>query len=190
MDMTLATRSRQTGATLIVALVFLVVLTIAGITAMQFSTLEERMASNSQFRNETFQQAQSSIQSNLIALNANATGRARLLSAMNAASNSSTDCEADYPINLCSQKLEQLGLPATTAKQAINAIEAQATNDGFSVIRNTTIGKPCEANARDTSSLVSFECINYELQIKEELPNGAYSDQSQGLMFMNVKAKS
>jgi Tfp pilus assembly protein PilX len=188
--MMINTPSRQTGATLIVALVFLVVLTIAGITAMQFSTLEERMASNSQFRNETFQQAQSSIQSNLLALNANATGRDRLLSAMNAASNSSTDCEADYPLNLCAQKVEQLGLTAATAKQAVNAIEAQTTNAGFSVVRNTARGKACEAGPDGASSIINFECSNYELHIKEELPNGAYSDQSQGLIFMNVKAKS
>jgi Tfp pilus assembly protein PilX len=184
------TPSRQTGATLIVALVFLVVLTIAGITAMQFSTLEERMASNSQFRNETFQQAQSSIQSNLLALNANATGRDRLLTAMNAATNSSTDCEADYPFNLCAQRLEQLGLPAATAKQAVDAIEAQTTNVGFSVVRNTAQAKACEAGAEGASSIINFECSNYELHIREELPNGAYSDQSQGLTFMNVKAKN
>lgn len=184
------TPSHQTGATLIVALVFLVVLTIAGITAMQFSTLEERMASNAQFRNETFQQAQSSIQSNLLALNANATGRDRLLTAMNAAENiPNSDCDENYPFNLCEQKLEQLGLVAT-AKQAVNAIEAQTTNTGFSVIRNTAPGKACEAGPDGASSITNFECINYELHIREELPNGAYSDQSQGLTFMNVKAKS
>ncbi|HZX15523.1 MAG TPA: PilX N-terminal domain-containing pilus assembly protein [Pseudomonas sp.] len=185
------TPSQQTGATLIVALVFLVVLTIAGITAMQFSTLEERMASNSQFRNETFQQAQSSIQANLIALSANATGRDRLLSALNAASNSSadSDCDEDYPFNLCTQKLEQLGLQPT-AKQAIDAIEDQTANLGFSVIRNTAPAKACEDDVYGASSITNFECINYELQIREELPNGAYSDQSQGLTFMNIKAKS
>ncbi len=187
--MMMKTPSRQNGATLIVALIFLVVLTIAGISAMQFSTLEERMASNSQFRNETFQQTQSSIQSNLLALNANATGRDRLLSAMNAESNSSTRCEEDYPLNLCAQKREQLGLPVA-AKQAVNAIEPQTTNAGFSVVRNTALAKACEADAEGASSIINFECSNYELHIREELPNGAYSDQSQGLTFMNIKAKS
>lgn len=183
------TPTGQTGSTLIVALVFLVVLTVAGISAMQFSTLEERMASNSQFRNETFQQTQNSIQANLLALNANAAGRARLLEAMGAESNSSTDCENDYPINLCTQKREQLGLTAI-AKQAVNSAAAQSTNDGFSVIRNTAAAKPCEASASGASSIVNFECSNFELHIREELPNGAYSDQSQGLIFMNIKAKS
>lgn len=181
------TPTGQTGSTLIVALVFLVVLTVAGISAMQLSTLEERMASNSQFRNETFQQTQNSIQANLLALNANAAGRARLLEAMGAASNSIT-CE-NYPINLCTQKREQLGLTAT-AKQAVNSAAAQSTNDGFSVIRNTAAAKPCEASASGASSIVNFECSNFELHIREELPNGAYSDQSQGLIFMNIKAKS
>jgi type IV pilus assembly protein PilX len=40
------TRSRQSGAVLIVSLLFLVILTILGITAMQGTTLEHRMAGN------------------------------------------------------------------------------------------------------------------------------------------------
>src|SRR5690554_7337500 len=43
----------QRGASLIVALVFLLVLTAAGLTAVRFATLEERMASNAQDRKST-----------------------------------------------------------------------------------------------------------------------------------------
>lgn len=185
--MMINTPSRQAGATLIVALIFLVVLTIAGISAMQFSTLEERMASNSQFRNETFQQTQSSIQSNLLALNANATGRARLLEAMNQQKYDTGS--GIYPTKLTLTELNQLGLPDSAAR-AVNAPEPQTTNAGFSVVRNTAQAKACEADAEGASSIISFECSNYELHIREELPNGAYSDQSQGLTFMNIKAKS
>lgn len=59
----------QNGAVLIVALVFLVVLTVAGITAMRFSTIEERMASNIQFRNQAFQITQSELRGQLRTLN-------------------------------------------------------------------------------------------------------------------------
>ncbi len=185
--MMMKTPSRQNGATLIVALIFLVVLTIAGISAMQFSTLEERMASNSQFRNETFQQTQSSIQSNLLALNANATGRDHLLSAMNEGKHNTG--VGSYPIKLTQAERNKLGLPDSAAR-AVNAPEPQTTNAGFSVVRNTALAKACEADVEGASSIINFECSNYELHIREELPNGAYSDQSQGLIFMNVKAKS
>lgn len=56
---------KQQGAVLIVALVFLVILTIAGVTAMRFATIEERMAGNIQFRNQAFQIAQSELRGQL-----------------------------------------------------------------------------------------------------------------------------
>jgi type IV pilus assembly protein PilX len=42
----LSTRSRQRGAVLIVSLMFLVILTMLGVTAMTGTTMEERMAGN------------------------------------------------------------------------------------------------------------------------------------------------
>ncbi len=60
----------QQGAVLIVALVFLVILTIAGVTAMRFATIEERMAGNIQFRNQAFQIAQSELRGQLRQFNA------------------------------------------------------------------------------------------------------------------------
>ena len=182
--MTYQTNKQQTGATLIVALVFLVVLTIAGITAMQFSTMEERMASNSQFRNEMFQESQSTLEANVAAINANAAGRAVLLQASNAGTFSSGS--GNYPQRLTSDELAQLGLP-TTASRAVDALESPV-NPGFSVLRNTHPGGKCESVALDASSLEKFECIGYELHVREELANGAYSDQSLGLRFMNIKS--
>lgn len=183
--MTYPTPKQQSGATLIVALVFLVVLTIAGITAMQFSTMEERMASNSQFRNEMFQQTQNVLEANFADINADAGGRALLLQASNAGAYNSGD--DGYPVKLNAAELAQLGLP-TTALRAVSAGVAAQNNDGYSLIRNVHPGRKCEDMALYASSLEKFECIGYELQVKEQLPNGAYSDQSLGLRFMNLKS--
>lgn len=51
--------ARQRGAVLYVALVFLVVLSLLGITGMQVSMLQERMASNYRATNIAFQRAES-----------------------------------------------------------------------------------------------------------------------------------
>lgn len=46
---------RQHGATLVISLIFLVLLTLVGVTAMQSTILQERMAGNSRERNIAFQ---------------------------------------------------------------------------------------------------------------------------------------
>lgn len=51
----------QHGAILIVSMLILLVLTIIGVSSMQSSTLEEKMASNSRDRNIGFQSAESTI---------------------------------------------------------------------------------------------------------------------------------
>jgi type IV pilus assembly protein PilX len=51
----------QTGAALITGLIFLVILTLLGITAMQTSTLEERMSGNARDRNLAFQAAEAAL---------------------------------------------------------------------------------------------------------------------------------
>lgn len=55
----------QRGIVLIVCLVILLVMTIIGVNAMGTSTLQERMASNSQNAMSTFQAAESAIQETL-----------------------------------------------------------------------------------------------------------------------------
>lgn len=180
--MNTAFHSRQTGATLIVALVFLVVLTVAGITAMQFSTLEERMAGNSQSRNEVFQLTQNNIQENLIVLNTDAAGRVKLQEAMNAGRYN--DGSGNFPIKLTLAQLEQLGLPQTTG-QAVDADESP--DQGFAVIRKTHNPTLCDYDAENASGQI-IECSKFEIQVRSELPNGAYSDQSQGIVFENVRS--
>ncbi len=55
------TTDNQRGAVLVTALVFLVILTLLGITSMSTNTLEERMAGNAQDANRAFQAAESGL---------------------------------------------------------------------------------------------------------------------------------
>ena len=54
-------RVRQRGIALVIALVFLLLLTMIGITAMQTGTLQERMAGNVRDRNVAFQLAEEAL---------------------------------------------------------------------------------------------------------------------------------
>lgn len=54
--------ARQGGAILIFCLVFLLVLTMMGVTSMESAVLEERMAGNMQDQNAAFQSAETSLQ--------------------------------------------------------------------------------------------------------------------------------
>jgi type IV pilus assembly protein PilX len=55
------TNSRQNGATLVVAMLLLLVLTVLGLTTMNMSRLEERMAGNSRDLNLAFQGAEAGL---------------------------------------------------------------------------------------------------------------------------------
>ena len=57
----LALRVKQSGATLIVGLILLLVLTVLGVSGMNTSRMEVRMAGNTQFRQDAFQLAESGI---------------------------------------------------------------------------------------------------------------------------------
>jgi len=56
-----APRGKQTGATLIVGLVLLLVLTVVGISGMNTATMEITMAANTQFQQDSFQLAEDGI---------------------------------------------------------------------------------------------------------------------------------
>lgn len=51
----------QHGSALIISLIFLLLLTIIGVTAMQSSTMQERMAGNTRDRNLAFQSAEAAL---------------------------------------------------------------------------------------------------------------------------------
>lgn len=54
-------RNAQDGMALIVSLVFLLLLTLVGISSMQNATLQEKMAGSVKFRNESFQAAEAAL---------------------------------------------------------------------------------------------------------------------------------
>ncbi len=60
---------KQSGIVLVVALLILVVMTVLSVSMLSSSTLEERMASNLQSQNATFQSAESCIRSTLTLAN-------------------------------------------------------------------------------------------------------------------------
>jgi hypothetical protein len=57
----LTQRNRQTGATLIVGLVLLLVLTVIGVSGMNTATMEITMAGNMQYQQDAFQAAEDAI---------------------------------------------------------------------------------------------------------------------------------
>jgi type IV pilus assembly protein PilX len=58
---TTSPRRRQSGATLIVGLVLLLVLTVLGVSGMNTATMEVTMAGNTQFQQDAFQMAEDAI---------------------------------------------------------------------------------------------------------------------------------
>jgi len=158
---TLSLRNQQ-GAGLIVALVFLAVLTVAGITAARLTNMEERMAGNAQFRGMTYQNAQSEIRSQIAAYNASLLGRKPLLDAAN---------QGTEPITRFPDRRQAL---------AVDAVQSGA-NITTNTVRymNKTI---CEG-----ASVGKFECSGYEINSVSRLDNGASSNQVQGIYFINSK---
>lgn len=57
----ITSRSKQTGATLIVGLVLLLVLTVIGVSGMNTATMEVVMAGNTQFQQDAFQLTEAGI---------------------------------------------------------------------------------------------------------------------------------
>ncbi|MDH1007858.1 PilX N-terminal domain-containing pilus assembly protein [Pseudomonas nicosulfuronedens] len=152
----------QQGAGLIVALVFLAVLTIAGITAARLTNMEERMAGNSQFRGLTYQNAQSEIRSQMAAYNANLLGRKPLLDA----ANQSADAISGFP-----DRRRTVAVDAILTNANITTNTIRFMNKGI-----------CEG-----ASVGKFECSGYEINSASRLDNGASSNQVQGIYFINSK---
>lgn len=164
-------KNSSQGSTLIIALVFLLVLTVAGITAMRFSSMEETMAGNSQSRNYVFQQATSEIYWNLseFANATNALGRNQLLKAKEVSGNVDADAQRTLP---------------ATAKPAVG-IASKFDNIAEENFLSYLSEAPCE----DGSSVESFVCIQYEIDVTAQVDNGATSQQVQGFIFQNNKVQ-
>lgn len=162
---------RQRGASLIVALVFLLVLTAAGLTAVRFATLEERMASNTQFRGMAHQLAQSEMRAQQRLFNTSAAGRAPLLRAQDAGAH-----------GLNATQRANLALPDTSRLPV--ALDAEIDPAGAEFSQHSVRflrQSPCE----DGSSLRLFTCTSYEVATTARMDGGAESAQTQGIVFMS-----
>jgi len=78
---------RQRGATLIIALVMLVLVTIVGIAMIRSSTMDEKMAGNARDRDKAFQAAEAAVQKCLAMIQANPGSLAPLSPAATGAQN-------------------------------------------------------------------------------------------------------
>ena len=180
----------QHGAVLVVALIFLIVMTVAGITAVRFSTIEERMASNVQFRNQTFQLALSELRSQLLALNQNLANRAPLLVAMSQPAEATT---ADIMKILPDGSLKPYELS-----------QKMPNNIALSQARMTGVPGICTDSANTGSSAdieTGFKCLEFELSAVAALgtcpklpgnqpdyaciEKSANSSQGMGISFVN-----
>lgn len=168
-------RNSQAGASLIVALVFLLVLTVAGIAAVNTATNEERMASSSQFRGTTYQWAQSEAQAHLLRFNANVANRAPLLLALDA--NPATTAEKAAVGN----KFPDLKVFSNLVPQtAASGLTQTSRTRHMANIDCVVLGLGDSAG--------EFECRQYEINVRSSLNNGAFSDQTRGLYFINLKS--
>ncbi len=158
----------QRGATLIVALIFLLVMTAAGVTAMRFATFEERMTSNTQFGNQMFQQAQSEIRSHMLEFNTNVTLRAPLLLAIDRPEIS--DAEADAA-----------SLPRTARSAGLLAPNREFIQVPDNLV-SFTVELPCPG-----SSVGIFSCLHFEMQTVAAVST-ARSSQTQGITYEAAKA--
>lgn len=152
---------KQQGATLIVALIFLLVMTAAGVTAMRFATLEERMTSNTQFSNQMFQQAQSELRAHMLEFNTNVALRAPLLLAKD---------QNPMPAN---QRTAAL-LPDTARLPTALALKTKnITSENLGFVMET--GCP-------GSSFGKFTCLHFEMKATAAVGT-ASSSQTQGITY-------
>ncbi len=103
--------ARQRGAALAVALVFLVVLTIIGVTALRTTTLEERMAGNLQEHTRAFQAAEAGVARTISDVNNFSSGQAVSLNAE--LTNPSVSAQDTY-LSSASMSTSYLGQTAPT----------------------------------------------------------------------------
>lgn len=154
------------GSALIMSMIFLVVLTVAGVTAMRFASLEENMAANSQAQAYVFQQAQSEIQTQLHYF-----GTAAGLNRLNTLDLQHAPKESVIYLPPTASRRENL---AAVPEHPIKDIDDRKIR----FIRDGMCG--------DGSSVEQFICIDYELEIETKEKAGAKSEQTQGFTFKNL----
>lgn len=175
MKITQQSLEQQQGATLLVALIFLVVLTVAGITAARFATNEERMASSNQFRNTAFQLAQTEIRSQM-AFFSDTTNREQLLAAIDL-TNANAETEPNATLR---QRFPDL--------RVFTDLTALTTAPGLAQANQLrSMGKLDCATFGEGYSFDAYTCRQYEMKARSTIADSAYSDQTQGFVFFNLK---
>jgi len=164
---TVKTEQQQQGATLIVALVFLLILTVAGVTAVRLSTTSEHMASNSQFRGSAFQLAQSELKAQVFNMNTSVANRQPLLNAK---------ARPLEPKPRHPERRSSLNLAASIT--APNLAQTSSVNSIGSV--------DCLLFGQGTSA-ERFTCDQFELTTRSTLTSGAFSEQVGGLVMSTPK---
>jgi len=99
---------RQEGAILVIALLFLVLLTIIGVSSISGVTLEEKMASNLREQNVAFQAAESALRDAEIDLESGIGGTGNR-DPMTIAANFANDCTAVFTNGVCRQPAAPAG---------------------------------------------------------------------------------
>lgn len=158
------------GSALMMAMIFLLVLTVAGITAMRFANMEESMAANSQASGYVFQQAQSEIWTHL-----NYFGTLSGLNRLNALDYEVLPKETDT--NLLKV------LPATASEE--KDLAAVPDTDIAAIKDDRKIRFIRDGHCADGSSIGQFICIEFEMEIEADVANGARTRQVQGFTFRN-----
>ena len=122
---------RERGAILVVALMFLVLLTIIGVSSMSGTTLEEKMAGNQREQNIAFQAAESALRDAEIDLET-ATGGLGNRDPMTIAANFATLCSAAFTNGVCKAAVHttQIVTPAGWSWTDANKTVAYGTYTG------------------------------------------------------------
>jgi type IV pilus assembly protein PilX len=113
----LAARKNESGTALIVAMLFLVILAMLGISAMSGTTLEEKMSGNARDRNLAMQAAEAALRDGERDLN-NAGGRVTSTAVFTAACSNAlclTTCTATTPMTCPNATLANLDNPVNSA---------------------------------------------------------------------------
>ncbi|NMY53099.1 PilX N-terminal domain-containing pilus assembly protein [Pseudomonas sp. WS 5011] len=137
------TSHRQKGIALLVSLVLLLLLTIIAITAASLSTLQLRMASNSQQQNIAFQAAESGLQAwieELTESNNAIIDETRTLGLANADSGT-----------IARVRIQSVPAICTDAGTSLNAAEGGGAQE-FICYEITSHGKACDSDSCDPTS--------------------------------------
>ena len=132
---------RQSGAVLVIAMIMLLVLTLLGVTAMNTTSMQERMAANSQELNRAFQASETGLwaamlNSGNIGVTASGTGVTGTSNALDAGHSRSSG--AFYSTAFLYQSTKQPRSAKAWSNNVAAAYYFDAQSDGYSTVSNVT----------------------------------------------------